>query len=484
YGGPIIGAIHDYITAAYLLTWKKTFFTRQEAWQLLLSGNYEEDLPPPAIELPKELWTGKQLFSLLLPEDVNTTAKTRTARGDPNSSTEFDSDDAVVIRDGELLTGTIDRKAIGADESESVLHVVVKDHGSDRARIFIDSLTQMLLKYFSHLGFSLGLNDINVTENVRQNIRQTLEKAEKDVENTIESYRQGQLQPLPGKSLKETLEMKIMGFLSKARDRSGEISRSSLGRDNTVVIMATTGARGTPLSITQMSAAVGQQSIRGERILRGYRDRSLPHFKKGDDSAPARGFVRSNYREGLNPLEFFFHAQGGREGLVDTAVRTSTSGYLQRRLVNALQDLQVNYDQTVRTTDGEIVQLRYGEDGVDPMKSYHGRPIDISSIIQEAIAFGESTESVEILPNKLLLDRIFSYSDEELPDKVKNELYFEVKKLKDMSVNDLDRICEASFDAYQRALAEPGEAIGTVASQSIGEPGTQMTLKTFHFAGV
>ncbi|MHA2032856.1 MAG: DNA-directed RNA polymerase subunit A', partial [Candidatus Kariarchaeaceae archaeon] len=380
YGGPIIGAIHDYITAAYLLTWKKTFFAREEAWQLLLAGNYEEALPEPAIEYPKELWTGKQLFSLLLPSDVNKTARTRTSRGDPMSSTEFDSDDAVVIRDGELLSGTIDRKAIGADESESVLHVVVKDHGSDRARDFIDSLTQMLLKYLSHLGFSLGLNNINLTDEIKLSVSKTMDKAEKEVEDIIQSYRQGQLQPLPGKTPRETLEMKIMGVLSKARDRSGEIARANLGRDNTVVIMATTGARGTPLSITQMSAAVGQQSIRGERILRGYRDRSLPHFKKGDYTAAARGFVRSNFREGLNPLEFFFHAQGGREGLVDTAVRTSTSGYLQRRLVNAMQDLQVNYDHTVRTSDGEIVQLKYGEDGVDPMKSYHGRPVDIQSL--------------------------------------------------------------------------------------------------------
>ena len=484
YGGPIIGAIHDYITAAYLLTWKKTFFQKEEAWQLLLAGNYEGDLPAPAIEYPKERWTGKQLFSLLLPSDVNITSKTRTSQGDPLTSIEVDSDDAVVIRDGQLLTGTIDRKAIGADESESVLHIVVKDHGSDRAREFIDSLSQMLLKYLSHLGFTIGFNNINVTEEVKLRVSKIVQNAEKEVEDIIESYKQGLLQPLPGKTIKETLEKKIMGVLSKTRDNAGVVTRSSLGKDNTVVIMTTTGARGTPLSITQMSAVVGQQSIRGERILRGYRDRSLPHFKKGDYTALARGFVRSNFREGLSPVEFFFHAQGGREGLVDTAVRTSTSGYLQRRLVNALQDLQVNYDQTVRTSDGEIVQLKYGEDGVDPMKSYHGRPVDIRSIIDEVISSEENDEEYDSLPEKVIVDRIFSYSDDDLPDKVKNDLYLEIKRIKDISNRDLDKICESTYEAYQRALVEPGEAIGTVASQSIGEPGTQMTLKTFHFAGV
>ncbi|KKL16939.1 hypothetical protein LCGC14_2490560, partial [marine sediment metagenome] len=125
-----------------------------------------------------------------IPNDVNISSRTRTSQGDPLTSTEFDSDDAVVIRDGELLTGTIDRKAIGADESESVLHVVVKDHGSDRAREFIDSLTQMLLKYLSHLGFSLGLNTINFSDDVKLRISKGIANAEKEVDNIIQSYKQ------------------------------------------------------------------------------------------------------------------------------------------------------------------------------------------------------------------------------------------------------------------------------------------------------
>jgi len=177
-----------------------------------------------------------------------------------------------------------------------------------------------------------------------------------------------------------------MQVLSKARDDSGEIAGKYMGLSNTAVVMAVTGARGNQLNIAQMSASVGQQSIRGERILRGYHRRSLPHFKKDDIGAFSRGFVRANYRDGLSPIEFFFHAQGGREGLVDTAVRTSTSGYLQRRLVNALQDLRVSYDSAVRTSEEEIVQLMYGEDGVDPAKSYHGRPVDIAAIVDKVLS--------------------------------------------------------------------------------------------------
>lgn len=387
YGGPIIGAIHDYVSAAFLLTQKKTLINKEGAWQLLLAGNYEGELPRPAIVYPEERWTGKQIFSLLLPTEVNMTAKTRTCRKHDSCMRESCAHDCyMVVKNGLLLSGTVDRRAIGADESESLLHVVVKDHGSDVARDFIDSLTQMLLTYLSHLGFSLGYSNVLIPQEGKNRIKRILEDAEAETEKMIQVYRRGELDPLPGKSSRETLEMRVMQVLSKARDDSGEIAGKYMGLSNTAVVMAVTGARGNQLNIAQMSASVGQQSIRGERILRGYYRRALPHFKKDDIGAFARGFVRSNYRDGLSPIEFFFHAQGGREGLVDTAVRTSTSGYLQRRLVNALQDLRVSYDSAVRTSEEEIVQLLYGEDSVDPAKSYHGRPVDVAAIIDEVLS--------------------------------------------------------------------------------------------------
>ncbi|MHA2243924.1 MAG: DNA-directed RNA polymerase subunit A' [Candidatus Hodarchaeales archaeon] len=390
YGGPIIGALHDYVSASFLLTRKKSLISKEDVWQLLLSGNYEGELPSPAISYPTELWTGKQVFSLLLPSDVNVTTKSRTCRKHDVCKGELcEYDSSIYIRSGQLLSGVIDRRAIGADESESVLHVVVKDHGSDRAREFLDSLTQMLLEFLSHEGFSLGYSNINMPEEGKKRITALIGENEKAANDMIDAYRRGELEPLPGKSLEETLEMRIMSVLAKARDSAGSVANDYMGISNSAVVMASTGAKGTQLNIAQMAACVGQQSIRGERILRGYRKRSLPHFQKNDIGPVARGFVRSNYRTGLSPTEFFFHAQGGREGLVDTAVRTSTSGYLQRRLVNALQDLHVNYDIIVRTTEGDVVQLRYGEDGVDPMKSYHGRPVDIDAIIEEVTSTEE-----------------------------------------------------------------------------------------------
>jgi len=189
------------------------------------------------------------------------------------------------------------------------------------------------------------INDEYVPADAQNQINETLNQATDKVEKLILAYQAGELEQLPGRTIRETLEMEIMKELSRARDATGDIAGRHLGMDNSAVIMAKSGARGSMLNLTQMAACVGQQAVRGERIQRGYAGRTLSHFDKGDLGAQAHGFVKASYKGGLSPTEYFFHAIGGREGLVDTAVRTSQSGYLQRRLVNALQDLEVQYDR-------------------------------------------------------------------------------------------------------------------------------------------
>jgi DNA-directed RNA polymerase subunit A' len=168
-----------------------------------------------------------------------------------------------------------------------------------------------------------------------------------------------------------------MQTLGKARDSAGDIAEDHFAEDNPAVVMAQSGARGSMLNLTQMAGCVGQQAVRGERINRGYEDRTLSHYKPDDLSADAHGFVESSYRKGLSPREFFFHAMGGREGLVDTAVRTSKSGYLQRRLINALSELETQYDGTVRDTSDTIVQFEFGEDGTSPVRVASDEDFDI-----------------------------------------------------------------------------------------------------------
>ena len=197
----------------------------------------------------------------------------------------------------------------------------------------------------------------------------------------------------PGRTLNETLELNLISLLNKVREAAGKIGEQKLGDTAHSVIMTKSGARGNTLNLTQMASCVGQQSVRQERIKRGYIDRTLPHFHVNDLTPRARGFVENSYRTGLRPEEFFFHSMGGREGLVDTAVRTSSSGYMQRRLVNALQDMVVENDLTVRTSEHNIIQFCYGDDGIDPAHSDAGDVINLEQVVEKTRSFKDLKEN-------------------------------------------------------------------------------------------
>ena len=387
FGGPIIGGIQDHITGAYLLTRRGTMLTREQAQQLLTIVGVLEDLPKPAVrEGGIEYWTGKQVFSMLLPKRLNLKFKAKICENCARCKKEECEIDAyVVIKDGELLHGVMDARSYKALERCEVLDRIVKDHGNKAAREFLDRATKLSIAAAAISGFTTGIDDEDIPPEAKEGIAEVLDEAKAKVNKLIEIYNSGELEPLPGRSLRETLEMRIMEVLADSRDRAGEIAERHLGLDNHAVIMARTGARGSMLNLTQMVACVGQQSVRGERLSRGYIGRTLPHFKRDNLGAEARGFISSNYKDGLEPLEFFFHAMGGREGLVDTAVRTAQSGYLQRRLINALQDLRVEYDCTVRDDRGKVIQFIYGEDGIDPARSDNGRAVNVDKIIDRVL---------------------------------------------------------------------------------------------------
>lgn len=387
FGGPIIGGIQDHITGAYLLTRKGRLVTRGQAQQLLAYVGIFSDLPKPAVkEKGVEYWTGKQIFSMLLPKGLNMTFKAKICDSHARCKEEECEIDAyVVIRDGQLLHGVIDARSYKALDRCEILDRIVKDYGTTAAREFLDKVTKLSIAAAMMFGFTTGINDEDIPPEAKERINEVIEGSREKVNKLIEVYNAGELEPLPGRSLRETLEMRIMEVLAESRDAAGAIAEKYLGLDNHAVIMARTGARGSMLNLTQMTACVGQQSVRGERLNRGYRRRTLPHYKVDDLGAKARGFISSSYKDGLDPLEFFFHAMGGREGLVDTAVRTAQSGYMQRRLINALQDLRVEYDGTVRDDRGAIVQFVYGEDGVDPARSDKGKAVRVEKVIENVI---------------------------------------------------------------------------------------------------
>src|SRR5437667_71987 len=385
FGGPVIGGIHDHITGSFLLTYKESKFTREEV-TFILSKIDIRDLPAPDVKKGgKEFWSGKALFSAILPKDLSMTFKSSIApKGGIGLKELKEEDSLVVIKDGVVLSGTIDENGVGAFKGK-ILDKLARDYGPDAARVFIDKGTKMAIGAIMIRGFTTGIDDEDIPEEAKKQISDSLRTAIEKVEGLVDSYKRGELEQMPGRSLEETLEVEAMKILGRARDQAGQIAGKHLGIENSAGNMARSGARGSMLNLSQMAGSIGQQAVRGERLSRGYWNRTLPHFKQGHLRAEAKGFVKSSYKSGLHPTEYFFHAMGGREGLVDTAVRTSRSGYMQRRLINALEDLKVKEDGTVRNTADTIIQFKFGEDGVDPSRSVQGRAVDIDDILQEVL---------------------------------------------------------------------------------------------------
>jgi DNA-directed RNA polymerase subunit A' len=480
FGGPIIGAIRDFITAAYLFTRKANSLTKEEVSRLLMATGYDGPLPQPKIRRPEPRWTGKQIFSLFLPKDMNYVLKANICQGCVKCEEEECKYDAyVVVKNGELISGIIDRRSIGAEQSESLLHRIIKDYGTQAGREFLNKITRLLKLFITMRGFTYSYQELVLSPTAENKIGKTMERLQRKVDELIESYRKGTLPRLPGQTLEDSFEIYVMNELAKARDEAGKIADEDFTLENSGIIMTRTGARGSSLNIGQMSACIGQQSVRGKRILRGYSGRALPYFEFGDPSPKARGFVYSSYEKGLDAIEFFFHAMGGREGLVDTAVRTQQSGYMQRRLINALEHIRLEYDETVRNSAGDIIQFSYGEDGVDPAKSDHGKAVNVSRLIEQIkIEMGKGRQaSADSVKSKL------KEVENQLTPMLTDELRQNSAKAQ-LSPAGVEKAIKSTVEHYKHSLMEPGEAVGIVAAQSIGEPGTQMTLRTFHYAGV
>jgi DNA-directed RNA polymerase subunit A' len=472
YGGPIIGGLRDFITGSYLLTKDDTLLTPQEFANYAMLGGYDGPLPEPVTKGKDPMYAGKQLFSLFLPKDFNFVITSKWSKG--TKGTQKD----VVIKNGQLISGVIDKASIGAEEPESVLHRIAKDYGNETAKTFLNSVLIVAKQYITHYGFSYGYADLELSDKVKTDISTGIEESYNTVYDLISQAKKGTLKLTRGLSSEEALEAYIVNELSKARDKAGNTADQQLDKNNAARIMATTGARGSSLNIGQMAGALGQQSIRGNRLNKGYNNRALPHFKENDDNPDAHGFVKSNYRDGLSTIEFFFHAMGGREGLVDTAVRTQQSGYMQRRLVNALEHIKLEYDNTVRDPHGHIIQFLYGEDGVDVAKSDHGEAFNINRLVESETIVDSGKKAGKEEAEDLLKKYTKTFNPR--LTKLVEEGILHSK----LSKEGAEKVLKKALDLYNKAKAEPGQAVGIVTAQSIGEPGTQMTLRTFHFAGI
>lgn len=554
-GEPLVAATQDFITASYLVTSKNVFMDRAEFTRVLAmlsNAAFELPLPTPAIIKPMELWTGKQLFTVLVQSAaLSSGASTRPIEWDGDSFAEASvippsfallttevkekgfsmkgktgpmnspvmcpKDAYVVFRGGELMCGQLGKKTLGDGSKPSILYVLGRECGNEAAGFAMNQLARFAARWLAEGGFSIGVDDVTPSSSLLKTKAKIVKAGYAKCDDYIDQLRRGTLQLRPGSSPEQTLEAVLNSELSAIRDDAGKACTEDIDvRTNAALTMALAGSKGSVINISQMIACVGQQTVGGGRAPDGFFGRALPHFELGlkARSPAAKGFVRNSFFSGLVATEFFMHAQSGREGLTDTAVKTAETGYMQRRLVKALEDLNVQYDSTVRSSNGSLVQVMYGDDSLDPldMEGKDGDPVEFERVLQGAIC------SAQGLPGHIMTPHELRLSTEELSYKLESDLLAaklipppgsenegglrkSIKAARSFLLEKANeqekasscyglRHCEVKMflmfvqAKVRKAEVEPGTAVGAIAAQSVGEPGTQMTLKTFHFAGV
>jgi len=543
-GIPVIGIVQDTLVGSYRLTRDHVQFNRREFMNLMMwNRRFDGTVPVPKSEDGK--WTGHQVLSQLMPPI--------------NLEMENSNKKKVIIREGEVIEGQFD-KSIYSRASRGIIHMTYKDYGVKETVDMIDALQNTVEQFLVFNGFSVGISDLIADEMTKGEMNKKIQEKKSEVETILLQIHQDLFDNNTGKSNQQEFEDKVFGTLNKALDLAGNAGQASLANENRMTAMVRAGSKGGPINIAQMIACVGQQNIEGKRIPNGFEDRTLPHFKKFDDGADARGFIENSFISGLTPTEFFFHAMSGREGLIDTAVKTADTGYIQRQLVKAMEDLTVQHDGTVRDANGGIAQFHYGEDGVNSTKiealaldlgeltdkdiaeQYELKDVDLTPILGEGVDRGDDAQALKTLADQVKADRkmivegvfksgkqggVFAAVNLErlllnvkakfglspdtrtnlTPARVITGINSVLEKtqrfhkvwaallrfyLAPAKIIMRDRFTESAFDTLcemlvtknWQAWVQPGELVGIIAAQSIGEPSTQMTLNTFHLAGV
>jgi len=541
-GLPVIGIVQDTLVGSYRLTRDSVQFNNREFMNMMMwNKRFTGILPAPKRDALH--WTGQQVISQLLPPinlDMMNGGKKK-----------------VVIREGDVLEGQFD-KGIFSKASKGIIHMTYNDYGSKDTVQFIDSLQNTVAQFLIYDGFSVGISDLIADAATKKEMNAKIQEKKKQIETVLLEVHQDLFDNNTGKTNQSEFEDRAFGLLNKAMESAGEIGQNTLSTENRMIAMVRAGSKGGPINIAQMIACVGQQNIEGKRIPYGFEDRTLPHFKKYDDGAEARGFIENSFISGLTPTEFFFHAMSGREGLIDTAVKTADTGYIQRQIVKAMEDLVVQQDGTVRDANMNITQFQYGEDGINSTKiesqplpistmtddeiekEFGLKGVDLSEVMgvprgDDAVLLADYTKQI-FADRKMIVEEIFRsgrqgsiYSPVNLerlilnikikfglrPEQKTNltpanilkgiesvlkktqgyhaiwaallRFYLSPTKLilqDRFTESAFDTLCEVLVTKNWQAWVQPGEHVGIIAAQSIGEPSTQMTLNTFHLAGV
>lgn len=538
-GEILVASTQDFLTSSFLITRKDTFYDRASfSLMCCYMGDAMDslDLPTPAVVKPIELWTGKQLFSVLLRPhadmrvylNLTLTEKSYTkpsGKRDKPYETMCPNDGYVYIHNSELISGQLGKATLGNGNKDGLYSVLLRDYNSHAAAACMNRLAKLSARWIGNHGFSIGIDDVQPGDNLNDNTHRIISEGNKKCDNFILDFNKGKLKLQPGCNAAQTLEAEITGVLNKIRDETGKVCMEKLHWRNSPLIMSQCGSKGSPINISQMIACVGQQSVGGQRAPNGFMDRSLPHFPRKSKTPAAKGFVANSFYSGLTATEFFFHTMGGREGLVDTAVKTADTGYMSRKLMKGLEDLSVYYDNTVRDSSACIVQFTYGGDGRDPsqMEGKAGFPLNFDRLLMKAKATCPADQHKGMSPSEIreMVDERLSMHDMtpeggcsedfrkklkefiekyavtleitmralqphvgELNDEESRILETVAQSISGITSQQLQVFLDTCIYRYHDKKIDAGTNIGAIGAQSIGEPGTQMTLKTFHFAGV
>ncbi|KAL7584596.1 hypothetical protein Lser_V15G42528 [Lactuca serriola] len=522
-GDTVRGLIQDHIVSSVLLTMKDTFLNRDQFNQLLYAsgvfngGNSRHGktsftdkgcfVKPvlPAVWKPKPLWTGKQVITALLnhltrgytPCIVDNKVKIPEqyfqGKEDKNKKNKKRKKEVVELKNeidetrlliwkNELVSGVIDKAQFG---KYGLVHTVQELYGPDIAGLLLGAFSRLFTNYLQFHGFTCGLDDLMVSPDCDKEMKMELEGedvGEKvhrkfvNLENQKTGTRELQLETEKiirsnGATASASLDNLMQ---TELRDKGSMISKKWLPKglmkpfpQNCISLMTISGAKGSSVNFQQISFLLGQQELEGKRVPRMVSGKTLPSFSPWDFTARAGGYIIDRFLTGLRPQEYYFHCMAGREGLVDTAVKTSRSGYLQRCLIKNLESLKVSYDYTVRDADGSIVQFYYGEDGVDVHQTSFLNNVQVLKANREIVC------------QKLNEPLEFNSYIQELPQGIQDK----VKSYKQKGKKEKNDLLMLVRQKYLSSLAQPGEPVGVIAGQSVGEPSTQMTLNTFHLAG-
>jgi len=548
---PVIKVVQDALLGCYRITRQGEYFNRREFMNLMMyNKRFNGTLPPPEIINGTPMWNGRQVLSMLLPS-INTDLKNKQYDDDQSQ------DNMVKIRDGVITQGIVDDDVLNRT-GVGIVHTTYNDFGAMAAVTLLDSVQSTIEAYLVMSGFSVGLSDLVADEKTLSRMNEIIQQRKKEIDEIVLQVHMDLFDNNTGKSNQDEFESQVFTKLNKAIEELGKLGQQALAAENRMISMLKAGSKGSTINVSQMVACVGQQNIEGRRIPYGFTDRTLPHYKKFDDGAEARGFVENSFVKGLTPQEFFFHAMSGREGLIDTAVKTAETGYIQRQMVKAMEDLVTQHDGTVRDARMNIVQFHYGEDGLSCTKvesqglAIHGlsedeirntvglEGLDWATIL--SVARTENAEAINTLVDMVIEDRrmlvegVFRngralglYGPMNLDRmilnlKVKFALQpnaltdltpeYVLDRIRDLGARTLpfnrlwnamlryhlgphnsvvkhrmtqiafNTLCEQILLKNWSSWAQPGEQVGIIAAQSIGEPATQMTLNTFHLAGV